>query len=398
MLRHFAGIRWHFWKDIKMYFDKSLFYVCVLGVLSAPLPANDTTATIAGGVITYTLTDEISMDREVLQITEGHISVDYTFTNHGQKDVEVDVAFPLPPSPITLFDTWRVWPSWDDTYRAYRFVEDISAGKKEGTALLSQAVSGNAFTNFTRTVDDVAHGTSFHVKAIDSKGKDITSLLAKHKIPLSALYVGGHMEEPALERDPALKKKLSRLGLLSHKGAPLWQTFITYYWRQNFPANKSIHVTHAYRPYTGLQWLSLKDHKKVAAFSLDDLEIHHRDVDASGRPEKKKLTDFNISEDHKMVLRELFDPELAIKKYNRAEGAPVAYRIKEVRYILSTGANWKGPIASFRLEITPSSKSTLVLTSFDANVEKGDDGVYRFETQNFKPTRDLKVLFIDCAL
>lgn len=377
--------------------SKIVFCTCVLGVLSAPLPANDTTATVAGGVITYTLTDEISMDREVLQIGEDSISVDYTFTNHAQKDVEVDVAFPLPPSPITLFDTWRVWPSWDDTYHAYRFVEDIGAGqnKKEWTVPLPQAVSGNAFTNFTRTVDGVAYGSSVHVKAIDSKGRDITHLLTKHKIPLSSLYVGGHMEEPALARDPALKKTLSRLGLLSVKGAPLWQTFMTYYWRQTFPANKSLHVTHAYRPYTGLQWIGLKDDKRAGPLSLDDIEIHHRDVDAAGLPEQKKLTDFHISEDDKQVLLDLFDPEHAIKKYNRAEGTPPVYRIKEVRYILTTGANWKGPIASFRLEITPSSKDTLVLTSFDANVEKGEDGVYRYDAQNFKPTKDLRVLFIE---
>ena len=374
---------------------KCLGYALVVtGFFIEPLMANDTTATIAGGVITYTLTDDISMDSEVLQISVDNIKVDYAFTNHTPKDIETDVAFPLPPSPVTLFDRSRAWPSWDETYHAHRFLEDINSQEQSHVAPLRASVDGGAFTNFTRTFEGQTYGASVQVKAIDQHGKDITSVLKKHKIPLSSLYLGGFMEEPALHKDAALKKKLAGLKLLGEGDTPLWQTYITYYWRQTFPANKTIQVSHAYRPYTGYQWLSYTPKEPGQEVSLDEIVIHHRDVDASGNPEKKKLTDYAMSDEDRVTLLALFGPGVSPKEHGKGGAHPMTYGTQEVRYILTTGARWKGPIKSFRLEVIPPTKDTLVLASFDGTLLKGDDGVYRFEAKDFTPTKDLKVLFI----
>ncbi|MCA0369568.1 MAG: DUF4424 domain-containing protein [Proteobacteria bacterium] len=380
-----------------MHVTRFVLALVATGLLSGPLLANDTTATIAGGVITYALTDQISMDSEVLEISADNIKVDYAFTNHSPKDIETDVAFPLPPSPVTLFDRARAWPSWDETYHAHRYLEDVNSQEQSHVTPLRASVSGAAFTNFTRTSEGQTYGASVQVKAIDRNGKDITSLLKKHKIPLSSLYLGGFMEEPALHRDAALKKKLAGLKLLGEGDTPLWQTYITYYWRQIFPANKTIQVTHAYRPSAGYQWVSYTPKKPGQDVSLDDIVIHHRDTDASGNPEKKKLTDYAISGEDKAALLVMFGRDAAAKENEENSAHPITYGMREVRYILTTGAHWKGPITSFRLEVTPPTKDTLVLTSFDGVLNKGSDGVYRFEAKNFTPTKDLKVLFIDRA-
>jgi len=332
--------------------------VCCFSI-SMPLYANDTSATIAAGVITYTTTDNISMDKETLKISPDKITVTYKFTNHSSQDITSDVAFPLPPSPIRIPNTndiANIFPSWDEVYHAYSYING-----PEGS--LHNIMTNGAFIDFERFVN----GTKMHfdstIKAVDSTGQDITKLLRDNNIPLSSLYISGFNDESQLAKNPVLKQKLTRLKLLDKNDLPIWQTQIIYHWKQYFPAKKTIIVSHSYRPYVGYQWLSPEQ--------LND---------------KKTLADYNISSKNKHAVLAMFSKKQQL------------VRLLEVWYILSTGANWKGPIKSFSLEITPAPNHALILTTLNKPIKKTKSGNYIINISNFKPDKDLKVLWFCNAL
>lgn len=366
--------------------------------LPTQLSSNDSTATIAGGVITYQQNDDISMDQEILQISLKNIMVNYKFTNHSLEDITTTVVFPLPPSPVTLYDTNRVQAGWDDVHHAYDFIDQALGTRDWGYhSSLSARTKSQAFTNFETIVNEGTpsqHYKSHKMKivALDKDGKDITEVLKQKHIPLSASYIGGYMEEPIVYRDPELKKKLSDLELINEIGLPKWQTHITYCWDQVFPSQKTISVSHSYAPHPGDFWISTD----TIPTKIDDIKLHHRDLDSEGKEENKKLSDYNISKQDIPTLLKLFD-KIAFqnKKADTIGGKQIGYRVQEVQYILTTGANWKGPIKSFRLEIIPPSKTCMVFASFNGTLKKAKNGNYVFTAKDFKPTKDLKILFVD---
>ena len=64
-----------------------------------------------------------------------------------------------------------------------------------------------------------------------------------------------------------------------------------------------------------------------------------------------------------------------------------------IGYILSSGANWKGPIKDFRLVVDKGSIDNLV--SFCMNgVKKIGPTQFEVRKTNFEPTRDLNILIV----
>jgi len=69
--------------------------VC-LEAASSPALANDTSAELAIGGLTFTKNADISMESEELKIALDAITVRYVFLNRSTKPVTLTVAFPLP--------------------------------------------------------------------------------------------------------------------------------------------------------------------------------------------------------------------------------------------------------------------------------------------------------------
>jgi len=61
---------------------------------------------------------------------------------------------------------------------------------------------------------------------------------------------------------------------------------------------------------------------------------------------------------------------------------------------LTTGANWKGPIRDFHLEVTPPPDTLVAFCWADGPIQKKLDGTYISEIKNFTPKHDLKILFV----
>ena len=75
--------------------------VC-LEAASSQVQANDTSAELAIGGLTFTKNAEVSMESEELKIALDAITVRYVFLNRSTKPVTLTVAFPLPD--ISLAD------------------------------------------------------------------------------------------------------------------------------------------------------------------------------------------------------------------------------------------------------------------------------------------------------
>src|SRR5258708_4337747 len=74
-------------------------FVGFLALAPAQTRANDTTAELATGGLTFTKSPDIEMRSEDLFISMKEIRVQYRFYNQSKKDVVTRVAFPLPDLP-----------------------------------------------------------------------------------------------------------------------------------------------------------------------------------------------------------------------------------------------------------------------------------------------------------
>lgn len=83
-------------------------------LVCASAQANDSSFGDDNGTIRLLHQPDISMDKEVLFLSEERVQVDYVFTNNSERDLSVPVAFPMPPmyfgmadhSELTDFKLW----------------------------------------------------------------------------------------------------------------------------------------------------------------------------------------------------------------------------------------------------------------------------------------------------
>ena len=66
---------------------------------------------------------------------------------------------------------------------------------------------------------------------------------------------------------------------------------------------------------------------------------------------------------------------------------------RRIAYVLTTGANWSGPIGDFRLTVDKGEPDSLVSFCADG-VKKIAPTVFEVRHANFTPTRDLDVLIL----
>ena len=126
--------------------------------------------------------------------------------------------------------------------------------------------------------------------------------------------------------------------------------WITLHWTQTFPKDRTVAITHQYVPVAGGFFSSGQDDRKLA------------DVYCVG-------------------------PKL-LPQLRGAE-----HFIWVVHYILTTGANWKGPIKRFKLTIakeSPKDKVSLCIP----DTRRTSPTTFEVTRENFVPGQDLEILFI----
>jgi hypothetical protein len=167
--------------------------------------ANDTSIGVDNGTIVFKHQADISMDKEVLFISEKNVQVDYVFTNGSQSDLRVLVAFPMSP-------------------RVYEV-----------------GVHG-VIKNFKVWIDGVPGKTKRQMRVMLDGKTDVTAEAARlgwSERDLMKLLQGSEMMK---------RKKPLPAAWFKEGYGPLFTLNEYFVWQQTFPAGRSVSIRHSYVP------------------------------------------------------------------------------------------------------------------------------------------------------
>lgn len=326
------------------------FIIAFLPLLAAtPVFGNDSSAELATGGLVMVRNDNIEMRSEDLFISSDEIRVNYRFFNKASADVTVLTAFPMPDITLDHVDANVSIPT-DDPENILGFHTKVN-GKPVKARVEQKVVAGSV---------------------------DRTDLLRSLNIPLAPHLAAS---DEALDRLPRSKwSELVKLGLAEveeydvGKGMEKhlrarWTLKTTYFWEQTFPAASTTEIEHRYRPSVGMSTRT----------SLGEPSLAKEDWNAEYRRKYCMDRDFMSA------------IERARKRAGIEFGAPFAEQ--RISYVLTTGANWAGPIGDFRLVVDKGAPDSLV--SFCAQgVKKVAPTRFEWRQTNFTPTADLHVLIL----
>lgn len=320
---------------------KKLSVILVLTALfTLPMQAraDDGAASIAeGGIVVMKREPRITMAKEVLQISNGKVVVNYDFRNDTNQDVATLVAFPIPSYSLAL--------------------EEVDPDKQ-------------GFDDFRLWVDGRPAKFKIECRAYIN-GKDETALLRSMKVDIGSFgHATSDHEFPDVRRlSVEQRRRLVMAGLLDKDdGTPLWEVHKKYYWEQSFPAHATVHVRHSYTPVVG---------------ALNSIKYGWG---SSGDPDSaKQLGTFCIAGGLKNTLGKV----VADKRQN----AWYEY----VDFILTTANTWKKPIVNFTLIVErphlKGVKADYVSFCWDGQITKRDPDHFVARAKNFVPTRELRIGF-----
>ena len=311
--------------------------------------ANDSTAELAAGGITFLKDPDIAMRSEDLSISAKQVHIVYEFANKAGADKTALVAFPMPDIEGAVDFTVGVPDGPDDNPFAFAVTSD------------GQPV--------TPTLDEHAF----------FKGVERTAELRKLGVPLRP-YLPATQE--ALDKlDAATKKRLvdqemayvdetstSVDGPVERHLIGLWTYRSAFTWKQTFPAGKSLRLEQSYKPGVG----------STVGTGVGAPGWRTRE-DAKGYPAK-----YCIDRDFEQSVA-------AVMRKKKADYPP--FSEQRIDYILTTGANWAGPIGDFHLTIDKGQPNYLLSLCADGIVKTGPT---RFELRkkDFTPSRDLNILIL----
>ncbi|MBU0622381.1 MAG: DUF4424 domain-containing protein [Gammaproteobacteria bacterium] len=334
-----------------------LLFISLL--VANPCVANDSIGYLGAGGVEFKKTADISMDKEVLTISRNLIRVEYEFLNTSSVPTKETIIFPMP---------------------FYGFDEGCSpqhSGQLEG---------------FKLWVDGIPQGTSRTVRAM-LNDKDVTNRLrelgfADQDIAEYRGVEGNCYSGETISSKGAFSENmqvLSKEGLANFDkegsfvlATPMWKVAYFYSWDQVFPPKTKVRIAHEYVPFQG------------------SINVGYD----FAKPAKLKSTYSDLVK------------EFCITEGTLRAGAEIQGRIttgsskmplgglsgRTVKYILTTGANWAGPIKDFTLNLKKESKDEIVSLCLDGKLKKQDDLTITSHEKNFTPRKDITAIFFYAPL
>jgi len=317
------------------------------GTAPSPASANDSSAELAIGGLTFTKNADISIESEDLRIALDAVTVRYVFLNRSAKPITLTVAFPLPD--INLADASNAAFPVANPLNYVGFLTRVD-GKAVSFAVNQQAVLNN---------------------------KDVTATLKEMGIPV---FPVGAEQLKINDLSEEVRTRAVAQGLLvesgtNDKGSPLyeatWMVKTSVVRHQSFPPGKPVVVEHRYRTSVGMSFDTLlrhdlRDNKGLApevqryknAYCLDDDFLKAVDaLKAADKPGKPRIIE------------------------------------RRINYVLTTGANWAGPIKDFHLVVDKGRADRIVSYCGEG---RNDISPTQSEVRatDFTPTRDLEILIL----
>jgi hypothetical protein len=316
---------------------------------AAPSPslANDSSAELAIGGLTFTKNADISIESEELTIALDKIVVRYKFLNRNAKPITVTVAFPLPD--INLADASRIAFPVGNPLNYVGFSTQID-GKP-----VSFTTNQQAFLN----------------------DKNVTATLTEMGIPMMPV---GAQQLTIDNLSPETRARAVKEGLLvesgtNDKGLPLydatWTLKTSVVRHQTFPPGKPILVEHRYRSSVGMSFDSI----------LRQGLRHKKGLEAELQ---RYQTTFCIDDNFLKLVDGLENGDKAGK---------VRIIERRISYVLKTGANWAGPIKEFHL-IVDKGRPDRIASFCGQGIKQISATQYELRANDFTPTQDLEVLIL----
>jgi hypothetical protein len=316
---------------------------------AVPALADDGSAQLAAGGIIFTKSADIRMAREDLYISPEKVRIRFEFANTGKKDQDVIVAFPLPDLSI-------------EDYR-YEAVGTL------GTDPVN-------FVDFTATVDGKKVPITVEQKAM-LKGKDVSAIVRSVGLPLNLSVGNGYDLIDKLPR--ARKAILEKAGAASRSDPnsddqedALWIVQTRFYWKQHFPASKTVVIAHSYVPVTGAS--QYYDNADSQGSELDDFRKSYC-MDKSAIARARAM---------------LADPKLRKPDPMNDKNSPLW--AAQTDYILKTANTWKGPIGHFHLTLDKLDPHNLLSLCWKGYLKKSGPTTFDFTADNFAPAQDIRLV------
>jgi len=323
-----------------------------------PALADDGIAGLGNGGLVLEKTDKVELRSEELYLSTKEIRISYRFFNKTSQDLPVTIAFPMP---------------------------DITGGPEMGVDIPNP--NNVNFLNFKTKVDGKPIESSVEERAfLQAEGKpeeEITAALKALGLPLMPT---GQATSDALAKLPADKLKalvdkqyvdansFDDNGTQKTDYSPLWTLRAKFVRPQTFPAGKEILVEQTYQPSvdtTNGVYLT-KDRSEAESFEKNRKTYCMDDtfLKAAAQAEKQNKIFEDKAKMEKLALQ------------------------RSLAYVITSGANWAGPIGDFRLVVDKGQPDNLV--SFcGEGVKKIAPTQFEVRIKNYMPTRDIDVMFIE---
>jgi hypothetical protein len=147
-----------------------------------------------------------------------------------------------------------------------------------------------------------------------------------------------------------------------------WTLRATFHWEQTFAAGKTVTVEHRYKPIVG----------GVSTFADE------------GQFDDYKA--YCLDEQGKAGVRRLLKQARAAAKADPQK--PSGISPVEVSYVLTTGANWKGPIGDFRLTIDKEKPHAVLSLCMDGLTKTGPT-TFQMRRTDFTPKDDIRFVVFE---
>jgi len=305
--------------------------------------ADDSSAALGAGGLVLTKQADIRMAAEDLYLSPKQVKVRYEFVNDGAKDIDTIVAFPMPDIDVRAF--------WFEPL---------------GTTLDNTA----NFMGFELRVDGRAVAPTLEERAL-LDGRDVTAEVKAAGLPVN--IAGSDLVKKLDALPPAARKSLAAEGLIEIDGGndlhPHWIARTRYWWRQRFPAGRTVVIEHRYQPVTGQSFFGLTN--------LTDTEEGTR-----------SRRDFCIDPNAEAAIR----AKLAKLDPNGPNGQYLT--AFQTDFVLKTANNWKSPIGRFRLTLDKLKPQNLLSLCWDEPLRKTGATTFESARDGFAPTRDIRLLVL----
>jgi hypothetical protein len=311
--------------------------------LASPARANDSEAQIGlDGIVVLKQSRAIVMESEDLFISEGLVRVAYRMRNPTKEAIETTVAFPMPRQPRGLKERFYDGDERQD-WSGFGFATRID-GAPVRMQLIERAMIGD---------------------------RDVTERIRALGLPLY-----WPAQENLVEAMPgAQSRTLVAEGLLvasdpAYPGqlVPAWELATYFVREQVFAPNSVVVVEHEYVPMTG---------GSVGGALFPAVRKDNPEFLAAYRDQYCTDATFLAGLDRRLAQNK--------------PGVIRHYSETWIGYVLSSGANWSGPIRDFRLVVDKGAPENLVSFCMDG-VKKISPSRFEVRKRDFTPRRDLSIL------